>query len=65
MLTPLSALRGLGFMFWKMLLRKDGNSHLHFHPEGKQEVSLKGRFKREREKYIPRGTFCFNSCVGS
>lgn len=28
-------------MFWKMLLKKDRNSRLHFHPEGKQEVSLK------------------------
>ena len=38
-LKPLSTRRGRGFMFWKTPLKKHRNSNLHFHPEGKQEMS--------------------------
>ena len=38
-LKPLSTRRGRGFMFWKMPFKKSRNSNLHFHPEGKQEMS--------------------------
>lgn len=50
--ASLSAPRGCGLVFWKMLLRKD-RTHVFTPREGKQEVSLKGRFGRE--KTTPKG----------